>query len=88
MDRGMDVPRNIVGPQVMNLRYERGWSQEKLASVCQLRGWDISRGVVARIEGGIRWVADFEVLELARALRVAVPDLYPKAKRAAFRPRK
>lgn len=87
MDRGMDVPRNIVGPQVMNLRSERGWSQEKLASVCQLKGWDVSRGVIARIEGGIRWVADFEILELAKALRVAVPDLYPKKNRAAFRPR-
>jgi transcriptional regulator with XRE-family HTH domain len=88
MDRGMENPRNIVGPQVMLLRNERGWSQEKLATVCQLRGWDISRGVVARIEGGVRWVADFELLELAAALKVPVPDLYPKQKRAAFRPRK
>lgn len=84
----MEAPRNIVGPQVMALRNERGWSQQKLASVCQLKGWDVSRGVVARIEGGVRWVADFEVLELAAALRVAVPDLYPKAKRVAFRPRR
>lgn len=83
----MDAPRNIVGRQVMLIRNERGWSQEKLASVCQLRGWDISRGVVARIEGGVRWVADFEVLKLASALRVSVPDLYPKRNRAAFLPK-
>jgi transcriptional regulator with XRE-family HTH domain len=84
----MDTSRNIVGPQVMQLRNERGWSQEKFASVCQLRGWDVSRGVVARIEGGVRWVADFELLELAGALKVAVPDLYPKKNRAAFRPKR
>ncbi len=81
----MDAPRNIVGPQVMQLRNELGWSQEKFASVCQLRGWDVSRGVVARIEGGVRWVADFELLELAGALKVAVPELYPLKNRAAFR---
>ncbi len=84
----MDGPRNIVGSQVMLLRNERGWSQEKLALVCQLRGWDVSRGVVARIEGGVRWVADFELLELAGALSVPVPDLYPKYNRAAFRQKK
>jgi transcriptional regulator with XRE-family HTH domain len=84
----MDAFRNIVGPQVMQLRNERGWSQEKFAAVCQLRGWDVSRGVVARIEGGVRWVADFELLELAGALNVAVPDLYPKKNRAAFLPQR
>ena len=81
---GMNTPRNIVGPQVMQLRNERDWSQEKLASICQLAGWDVSRGVIARIEGGVRWVADFEVLKLAAALKVAVPELYPKQNRKAF----
>ena len=80
----MNTPRNIVGPQVMQLRNERDWSQEKLASICQLAGWDVSRGVIARIEGGVRWVADFEVLKLAAALKVSVPELYPKQNRKAF----
>lgn len=83
----MDAPRNIVGNQVMLLRNERGWSQEKLAAVCQLKGWDVSRGVIARVEGGVRWVADFEVLKLSAALRVPVPELYPKRNRAAFLPK-
>lgn len=87
MDGRMDAPRNIVGRQVMLIRNERGWSQEKLAAVCQIKGWDISRGVVARIEGGVRWVADFEVLKLASALRVPVPELYPKRNRGAFLPK-
>lgn len=81
----MDAVRNIVGPQVMVLRNERGWSQEKLALVCQLGGWYVSRGVIARIEGGVRWVADFELLRLADALKVSVPDLYPEENRTAFR---
>ncbi len=69
----------------MQLRNAKGWSQEKLASVCQLQGWDISRGVVARIEGGVRWVADFELLELAKALKIPVQKLYPETDRKAFR---
>lgn len=77
-------PRNIVGPQVMRLRNERGWSQERLAAVSQLEGWDVSRGVIARIEGGVRWVADFEVLILATVLQVPVPELYPAEKRPLF----
>ncbi len=62
----MDASRNRVGPQVLLLCNECGWSLEKFASVCQLRGWDVSRGVIARIEGGVRWVGDFELLELTR----------------------
>lgn len=79
-----DGPRNIVGPQVMRLRNARGWSQERLAAVSQLGGWDVSRGVIARIEGGVRWVADFEVLKLAVALRVSVPELYPLEQQGLF----
>jgi transcriptional regulator with XRE-family HTH domain len=82
----MEAPRNIVGPQVMRLRNTRGWSQEQMAAACQLKGWDVSRGVIARIEGGVRWVADFELLELAAILQVPVPDLYPADKRDAFHP--
>lgn len=84
----METPRNIVGPQVMHLRSQQGWSQEKFASVCQIQGWDISRGVVARIEGGVRWVADFELLLLASALKVPVPDLFPDKDRRAFHEKK
>jgi len=62
----MEALRNIVGPQVMQLRNARGWSQEQMAAAAQIKGWDVSRGVIARIEGGVRWVSDFELLELAR----------------------
>lgn len=73
----MEVPRNIVGPQVMRIRNAKGMSQADLAISCQLAGWDISRGVVARIEGGVRCIADFELIELSRVLQVPIPDLYP-----------
>lgn len=73
----MEAKRNIVGPQVMRHRTSKEWSQQQLATTCQLSGWDVSRGVIARIEGGVRWVSDFELLELAKVLQVKLIDLYP-----------
>jgi len=74
----MQEPKNAVGPQVIKNRNRRGWSQEKFAAKCQLAGWDVSRDIVARIEGGVRCVTDIELIKLARALHVPVPELLPK----------
>jgi len=73
----MARPKNIVGPQLHRLRNARGWSQAQLAAKCQLAGWGVSRGIVAAIEGRVRWVGDFELVMLARVLRVDVHDLLP-----------
>lgn len=74
----MAQPKNIVGPQVRRYRDRNGWSQALLAAKCQLAGWDISRGIVAAIEGKVRWVGDFELLLLAKVLHVEPIDLLPK----------
>jgi transcriptional regulator with XRE-family HTH domain len=87
MERGMEAPRNIVGPQIAALRNQLGWSQSKLAGVCQLQGWDVSRGVIARIEGQVKWVCDTELLSLAKALKVSVPELFPRKDWRAFSPK-
>lgn len=70
-------PKNLVGREVQKLRVARGWSQPELAAKCQVAGWDISRGIVAGIEGRMRCIADFEVLMLAMVFGVTVADLYP-----------
>ena len=74
----MPRPKNIVGPQVRRCRDQLGWSQGALAAKCQVAGWDISRGIVAAIEGRVRWVGDFELVMLAKVLRVAPMELLPK----------
>jgi len=49
---------NIIGPVVIKLRFERGWSQEILAARLQCQEDDISRDVLANIEkSGAVWVA-------------------------------
>jgi len=80
----MEAHRNIVGQQVMRIRSNKGMSQNDLAVACQLSGWDVSRGVIARIEGGVRWIADFELIELAKALKVSIPELYPTGNEQYF----
>ncbi len=69
------LPRNIIGPQLRMLRSQRGLSQQKLAEHLQRKGWDVSRGMIARIEGQVRWIADFELLFLAEVLAVP-PDWF------------
>ncbi len=42
-----------------------------------MAGWDISRGIVAAIEGRVRWVGDFELVLLAQVLQVDAKELLP-----------
>jgi len=73
----MANPRNFVGPQVRKLRNQRGLTQPMLAARCRRWGWDLSRETLAKIETQLRWVSDFEMLCLAKALRVEPSDLWP-----------
>jgi transcriptional regulator with XRE-family HTH domain len=72
-------PRNIVGPLVRELREKQGLTQAELVAKLNLAGWDVSRDIVARIEGQIRWVADFEIVKLAEGLGVDAPILIRQA---------
>ena len=68
-DSGM---KNIVGKRVQEARhkFKPPLSQEALAVRLELDGWKISRGTLSKIEAGIRQVTDFEVMVLARTLKV------------------
>jgi len=70
-------PRNVVGPQVQALRKKSGLKQEALAAKCQLLGWSLSRGTLAKIECQTRWVADGELFCLAKVLKVPVESFLP-----------
>jgi transcriptional regulator with XRE-family HTH domain len=77
--------KNIVGSQVRKIRTEIELSQSALAAECQRQGWDVSRDVVAKIEDGRRWVADEELIKLAKALECPVPALFPQEALEVFR---
>lgn len=77
--RNVQPPRNMVGPVVRRRREAAGYSQPELAARLNLDGWDISRETLAKIESQIRWVADFELLKLARALDCDLAGLFPES---------
>jgi len=70
--------RNIIGKRVRLARKRRKphLTQEELAAALQLLDWDISRGGIAKIEGGFRQVTDIEVKKLAQALKVSTSWLF------------
>lgn len=73
----MKNPRNMVGPQVRKLRESQGLTQPMLAARSRRWGWDLSRETLAKIETQLRWVSDFELVCLAKALRVSPETLLP-----------
>ena len=74
--------RNVVGAQVRKLRYARDLSQEEITARCNVLGWDISRGTLAKIEAGVRCVTDAELFVLAKVLRTDLDELFPKVEKA------
>ena len=67
--------KNITGREIQRLRIARNWSQNDLAAACQVAGWDISRGTLAKIEAGVRCVTDLEVVLLAKVIGLTPSDL-------------
>ena len=67
---------NVIGPKVKRLREQNKMSQDDLAAQCNLLGWSISRGTLAKIECKVRRVKDSEVAILAQALKVEISEFY------------
>jgi len=67
---------NVVGPQVRQLREAQNMTQEDLTARCNVVGFNISRGTLAKIESQVRKVTDKEAVLLAKALKVPVDALY------------
>ena len=71
------VRKNLVGKRVLQarLRLSPPVTQEDLAGRLAIRGIQLDRSAVARIESGDRYVLDFELVVLAKALKVTTAFL-------------
>lgn len=67
--------KNVCGARVKAARKKLKLSQENLAVKLQTQGVVIERDSVSRIEIGARFVADYELLALCRALNVSLEYL-------------
>ncbi len=64
--------KNICGERVHEARCKLRLTQSDLAAKLQLTGITIERDSVSRIEIGTRFVADYELRELSKILKVSV----------------
>lgn len=64
--------KNICGDRVHEARCKLRLTQSDLAAQLQIAGIMIERDSVSRIEIGTRFVADYELREIARILKVSV----------------
>ena len=67
--------KNICGGRVRQARMKSRLSQYDLAARLQIEGVTLERDSVSRIEIGTRFVADYELVVLAKVLNVTVPWL-------------
>ena len=67
---------NIIGPKIKYFRNQKKITQEDLCARMQVMGYQISRSDISKIENGKKFIADFEVLGFANALKISILDLY------------
>jgi transcriptional regulator with XRE-family HTH domain len=67
---------NLIGPNIRDIRKSMNLSQKDLVARCNLLGWDISRGTLAKVESRTRKISDGEVLYFSKALKVEVGALF------------
>lgn len=67
----------LVGQQVRLLREKKGLTQEQLSARLQVRGCDVTRSAVAKIEVGQRHIYAVELRYLRDALETTYEELLP-----------
>lgn len=66
-----------LGQNIRALRMKRGFSQEQLAARLQVRGCDVTRSALAKMEAGQRHIYPDELRALRDILGVAFEELFP-----------
>ncbi len=79
------VRHNVVGATSRRLRTEQRLRQEAISAKCDVAGFTISRGTLAKIEAEIRCATDLELFVISRSLKTTVEDLYPAKMEARLR---
>ena len=76
-NKASDGRNNISGKRIRKLRLAmpKKTSQRMLAYRLQLKGLDIDKNAVQRIESGERFVTDIELKVIAAELNVSIGDL-------------
>ncbi len=65
-----------IGGNISKYRNARGMTQEQLSAQLQVRGCDISRGTLAKIEAGIRHVSVEELNTIKAVLGISYDEFF------------
>ena len=65
-----------LGANIHRLRTAKNITQEQLCAQLQVRGCDISRGTLAKIEAGIRHISAEELIAIKSVLDAAYEELF------------
>lgn len=71
------MPANVIGPQLRAFRVKAGLTQKELATLCERKGLKLTRGTLAKIESGVRFIKACELFVIAKALKVPLERFYP-----------
>ena len=66
---------NMTGAKMRKVRSDLKITQEQLAARLQIAGIALDQKAISRIERQERFLADFELREIARILRVSMDEL-------------
>lgn len=67
--------KNLISANLTDLRKSRNYSQRLLAYKLQLKGYDMDKNVITRIETNKRYVTDIELKALCEVLEVTYDEL-------------
>lgn len=63
--------KNLIGKRLIALRRQHNMSQRLLSYQLQLRGYDMDKNVITRIETGKRYVTDVELKAISEVFNVS-----------------
>lgn len=67
--------KNLISKNLIEYRRQRKYSQRMLAYKLQLKGYDIDKNVITRIETNKRYVTDIELKALCEVLEISFDEL-------------
>ena len=63
--------KNLIGSNLIALRKKHHLSQRALAHELQLKGYDIDKNVITRMETNKRWVTDVEIKAFSEVFEIS-----------------
>ncbi len=75
INKAPDGGNNISGPKIAALRKQLHISQRELAEELQLRGLDIDKNAIQRIESRQRFITDIELQIFAAFFKITIDEL-------------